>query len=720
MVAGVIIGISIILWCLTLAALIFKGELAPFMSRGASHILLGATLLAFVTALTSSFPATIAAPDEAAGVIISLVATSLVGAGDVVFDAETIFATVLALIVVSTILSATVFIGLGYFKLGNLVRFIPHPVVGGVVVTMGWLLVSGAFNVMSGVELEIDSIPQLLTPLGLLSWMPGVLFAMSLLVVMRRWNHVLVLPGFLLGGIALFYATSTWLGLSIEELQARGWLLDPLPGTGVSELFDPKLLTHVEWAPIALAIPDIGSLVLLCVLGLLLSATALEVAAQCDMDLNRELVSTGFANLLSGLVGGITGSHSLEDTLIAREMNASSRLVGVVTAIVCAAGIVYGVDLLAYLPKSLLGGFVLFFGLVLLYEWIFVGWRRLPRADYFVVMLCLLVSLSAGYLAGIGIGIIGGVMIFVFNYSRVDVVKHAASGADYHSNVERDPRTHEFLSRHGGRILVLRLQGFIFFGTAHRIYNVMRQRLQDTHADPLAFVLLDFRSVPGVDSSTAASFFKMKHLAEKNGFVIVLSNLGNEVAVQLEKLGALNSNGDPVRVFADIDRGLEWCENRLLELCGADSIGIHGDIGRILEGSLAERRKAAALKNYLEEQVVPKGTTIIKQGDPSNDLFFVESGRVAIQLEIPGRTPVRLRSMGPGTVVGEVALYLRLPRSASVVAEEDSTLYRLTGASLEKMRRNDAALAAAFNEFIVRMLAGRLVDANKMLRAMME
>ena len=108
------------------------------------------------------------------------------------------------------------------------------------------------------------------------------------------------------------------------------------------------------------------------------------------------------------------------------------------------------------------------------------------------------------------------------------------------------------------------------------------------------------------------------------------------------------------------------------------------------------------------------------QGDPSTDLFFVESGHVAIQLEVPGQAPVRLRSMGAGTVIGEVALYLKLPRSASVVAETDSSVYRLTLEALDTMQQQDPGLAAALHEFIVHLLAKRLNDTNKLLSAVLD
>src|SRR5690606_19541996 len=102
---------------------------------------------------------------------------------------------------------------------------------------------------------------------------------------------------------------------------------------------------------------------------------------------------------------------------------------------------------------------------------------------------------------------------------------------------------------------------------------------------------------------------------------------------------------------------------------------------------IASRDMIAQLLPYLEPRTIASGEHLIRQGEPSTDLFFVEQGRVTIQLEIPGRAPVRLRSMGAGTVVGEVALYLREPRSASVVAEEEVSAHRLTLDALDRMTK---------------------------------
>jgi SulP family sulfate permease len=76
--------------------------------------------------------------------------------------------------------------------------------------------------------------------------------------------------------------------------------------------------------------------------------------------------------------------------------------------------------------------------------------------------------------------------------------------------------------------------------------------------------------------------------------------------------------------------------------------------------------------------------------------------------------------MGPGTVVGEIGLYLNQERLASVITEEPCTVYRLTAKALAHMEKENPTLASAFNEFMVRVLAERVSQQNRTLRALVE
>lgn len=87
---------------------------------------------------------------------------------------------------------------------------------------------------------------------------------------------------------------------------------------------------------------------------------------------------------------------------------------------------------------------------------------------------------------------------------------------------------------------------------------------------------------------------------------------------------------------------------------------------------LDDQLDTAVLMPYLERKELPAKACVVGQGEAADDVFFLESGRLTASLATEGTEPVQLRVMGPGTVVGEVALYNRVARTASVFTDTPS------------------------------------------------
>ena len=71
------------------------------------------------------------------------------------------------------------------------------------------------------------------------------------------------------------------------------------------------------------------------------------------------------------------------------------------------------------------------------------------------------------------------------------------------------------------------------------------------------------------------------------------------------------------------------------------------------------------------------------------------------------------------TVVGEMGFYRNMPRTASVIAEEPTVIYRLTRRGFEKMQAEDPTAAAALHKLIIRLLSDRLEFANREISALL-
>jgi SulP family sulfate permease len=161
-------------------------------------------------------------------------------------------------------------------------------------------------------------------------------------------------------------------------------------------------------------------------------------------------------------------------------------------------------------------------------------------------------------------------------------------------------------------------------------------------------------------------------------------------------------------ISADLDHGVEWCEDKLLESTGV--------LGRDTEKSIQDQLKDLGgdtelilrILHYLEKQELPAGEKIIHQGDSPGDLYFLEDGIVTVQLETSNEEPRRLNTLSSEHLVGELGFYLGSKRNASVVTETPTTLYRLTSEALKTMETEDPEAAALFHKFVAHIMAEKL------------
>jgi SulP family sulfate permease len=550
-------------------------------------------------------------------------------------------------------------------------------------------------------------------------WLPGLVFGVVLLLVLRRTSHYLALPALLVGGIVLFFVLLLATGMSTAEATARGWLLGPFPGGNIWRPLGPAAMGEVNWGTIFAEAPSMFAVMLAGMVALLLNATGLELVVQRDVDLDRELRAAGAANIVASLGGGMVGFQTLALSALGNRIAPNSRVVGLVSAGMCAACLIFGSRLLTLFPKPILGGLLLFLGLSFLVEWVYDAWFRLPRIDYFVVMIILLTITAAGFLESVGLGIAITVILFVFNYSRIDVVKHALSGATYKSNVQRPPKHTRALRVHGHELFILQLQGFVFFGTANQLVERLKDRIGEGGLPAVRFLLLDFRLVSGIDSSAVLGFVKMRQLAENEDVVLVFAHTPSEIRSQLESNGIREGDDGNVRWFPELDRAVEWCEDQILLDRGIAPEEPHLPLAKRLARILASDRTSELMK-YLEKAEVPAGHVLMRQDDPPDDLYLIESGKVTVQMELASGRTARLLTLGAGTAVGQEELYLGGSRAASVITEAPSTVYRLSAGALHRMETDEPQLAIILHHFMARILTERLVATRRSLESLMQ
>jgi len=205
------------------------------------YTLAGAALFSIVASLTHT--RSIAVPQALSAAITAVLAAGVAKPLLANATPETTFATVIVTLAVTAIVTGLISITLGAFQLGDLVRSVPYPIVGAFFVSIGWLIVDGAFALATGATLHIERIENLFTPEAFGIWVPGLTLALLLIGAIRITDNLLIVPIVLLGGLGLFYGIIFILDISVADAQKATWLHKPFTE---QILPDPAIINQIQ------------------------------------------------------------------------------------------------------------------------------------------------------------------------------------------------------------------------------------------------------------------------------------------------------------------------------------------------------------------------------------------------------------------------------------------------------------------------------------------
>jgi SulP family sulfate permease len=382
-----------------------------------------------------------------------------------------------------------------------------------------------------------------------------------------------------------------------------------------------------------------------------------------------------------------------------------------------AVAILSGTEFMEMVPTFLLGGLLIYVGLEFLIDWLWKAQDELPLSDYVVVILILVVIIFSDILQGVTFGFFVAIILFVVNYSQLSVIKIETNGSDHASNVDRDLETRELLNKEGHRVLIMVLQGFIFFGTADKLITAIRTRIMESEGSQFDFLVLDFHHVSQLDTSAIVTFSKLAQLSDREGFHILISGADEKSIKQLVKHRFFTfAEQKWERHYKEqLDTAVDWCERRILQDLNLSDEEQNLELSDVLRRIAYEEADVKLLADFFVVEDRAAGEYLFNEGDSGESLYFVGSGTVVVVLKVPSQVERILRKYKAGAILGEMAIYTGENRTASVRIEKDARLFRLDKEKLEDMSRKFPASTAALHTYIVKVLSERLGRANRNL-----
>ena len=222
-------------------------------------------------------------------------------------------------------------------------------------------------------------------------------------------------------------------------------------------------------------------------------------------------------------------------------------------------------------------------GMDLIKESVFDTWSSgMHRLEYITILIIIAVMGFVGFTEGIVIGIILACVFFVVMYARRPLIRATYTGSQVRSTVHRLYRQQIFLDKVGNQTCILKLQGFIFFGTVNQcrcfewtvielvlskaitVDNYIRTTLDNNSS--IRFLVMDFSLINGVDYSALESFQRINRRLFSHGIYMIFCGLKDESVTKLLDSILLDSEIETTMThsFSTLNDALEWCENQLL------------------------------------------------------------------------------------------------------------------------------------------------------------
>ncbi|KAF7587696.1 hypothetical protein BBP40_006855 [Aspergillus hancockii] len=467
---------------------------------------------------------------------------------------RSVIATTILAFSASSVLTGLVFFLMGTCKLGSLIGFFPRHILIGCIGGVGFFLLQTGVEVSArlpgSLEYTAPTLQKLFSADTILLWLVPLLLAISLLVLKRFVRSNFLVGGYFIAVAIIFY---------IVKLSAR------VPMDTLHKNF-----SAVDWTAFIDTIPAMFALTFFGVLHVPINVPALGISTGEDnVNVDRELMAHGVTNALSGFTGSIQNYLVYTNSLLFIDSGGDSRLAGVMLAAATLGILLVGPVIVGFIPVMVVGALIFLLGIELMEEALIDTWGKLHRHEYVTVVIIVVTMGAWDFVVGIFVGIILACMSFVVQTSRKSAIRATFSGKIAGSTVRRPPIQQRFLREAGQQTLIIKLGGYLFFGTIVNVENTMRGLIEEEafNKRPIRFIILDFSRVYGIDFSAAEAFTRINRILRKRNVLMTISglNMEGEVGRSLQNVGLFESGSD-VQIFEDFNSALEFCENDYLKV----------------------------------------------------------------------------------------------------------------------------------------------------------
>lgn len=442
----------------------------------------------------------------------------------------------LAGLLIATIMAGIMLILMGVFKLGNIIKFVPYPVIIGFTAGIAVTIFSTQIKDLFG--LDIDNLPanfvdkwivyfKNISETNLVTLLLGVLSILIIVLVPKISKKI---PGSLVAIVVVTVAV--WLLNSsgtFGHIKTIGDIYQ-LP----SGIPSPKMptLTLAEGTTIidlmVQLFPAAFTIAMLGAIESLLSAMVADGVIADKHNSNTELIGQGIANIVTPLFGGIPATGAIARTMTNINNGGRSPIAGIIHAVTLLLVLLFLGELVGYIPMACLAG------VLVVVSYNMSGWRsivalrKMPMSDNAVMWITIVLTVVFDLTIAIEIGLLLSVVLFLKRTSEATSIK--IFGSEIDPNIESDLELHEEKLLVPEGVAVYEIDGPYFFGVANKFDEIMTRM-----AKPPRVRIIRMRRVPFIDSTGLHNLENLCIQSRRQGSIVILSGVTMQVRKTLLK-----------------------------------------------------------------------------------------------------------------------------------------------------------------------------------------
>lgn len=446
---------------------------------------------------------------------------------------------------IATLLAGFMLILMGVIKLGNVIKFIPDPVIVGFTSGIGVIIFVGEWKDFFGLPINLalnapfhEKIVALMKALPSLDTHTLMLASLSLLLVLFSQRILKRIPGPL---VAMIVATALQSYFQFNDVATIGSTFGGIPS------FLPEF--HLPAMQIDGILNLIGPAFTIALLGAiesLLSATAADGMAKTKHYSNQELIGQGLANIFAPLFGGFAATGAIARTATNIRNGGNSPIASIVHSLFLILTILLLSPLAKNIPLCALAAilFVVAYNMSDVPHFMHMI-KHAPRYDVLVLLTTFLLTIFTNLVVAVNVGVILSMLLFVRHMSQVITVeeqKHELVNGELEGNGLSLPAD----------TIVYRIQGPLFFGVAEKIEHA----LAVTHSDPKA-IIFRLKEVPFMDMTGLQTFSEIIKQFHQRGVIIYLCEANQRITKKIMRMGFANWI-EGKRIFHTIDEVITY------------------------------------------------------------------------------------------------------------------------------------------------------------------